>query len=288
MTRTYRAGRPTAPHDLKMPQYVTTWLGRRDRAVLAHGFTEAELKPTWWTNTLHEIGLTPDPTFTIAAPSISADGVPKLTRGALFDMARHLDTNSDDHEWLAFLWHVLAWGSGWSRRNNRARIHAFVDPESRKDRVALLRDAAEHARRGDPRAAYSVLIRRGGGRIPALGPAFFTKLLYFVSEDVTVHKAPSGGRRCVIFDARTARNLHAAGWTTLPHKGQNFSANWYTDTYVSYCDLLHRWAAEQTENSGAVVAPDELERGLFAGRAAVPGEIRSLRLMPRLPPEGQR
>jgi hypothetical protein len=273
MTRTHRAGRPTAPNDLKMPQYVTTWLGRRDRSVIAHGFTEAELKPTWWTNTLRSAGLAPGETFTVAAPS-TVDDVPKLTRGTLFDMAGGLDADSDDPEWLAFLWHVLAWGSGWSRRNNRDRIHAFVDPESRKERVSLLRDAAKYARSGDPRGAYSVLIRRGGGKIPALGPAFFTKFLYFVSENVSADEGSSDGRRCLIFDARVARSLHAAGWTTL-HRGQNFSANWYTDTYVSYCDLLHRWATERTEDWGTVVAPDELERAIFAGRAALPSEAGS-------------
>ena len=273
MTRTHRTARPTAPDDLRMPPYVTTWLGRRDRSVLAHGFTEGELKPTWWTGALHSAGLA-DEGFTITVPS-TADSVPKLTRGTLFDMATRLDVDSDGPEWLAFLWHVLAWGSGWSRRNNRERIHAFTDPEFRRERVSLLRDATKHARNGDPRGAYSALIRRGGGRIPGFGPAFFTKFLYFVSENVSAQEGSADRRRCLIFDARVARHLHAAGWMTLPHRGQDFSANWYTDTYVSYCDLVHRWAAERTEGWGHVVAPDEIERALFAGRAALHREVGS-------------
>lgn len=273
MTRTRTMGRPTAPDDLEVPQYVTTWLGRRDRSVLAHGFTESELGPTWWADAVRSEGLALDVSFAITLPS-TMDGVPRLTRHTLFEMADRLDASGDDGKWLAFLWHVLSWGSGRSRRNNRKRVHAFADPASRQERVSLLRHAAQHARRGDTRSAYSELIRRGGGKIPALGPAFFTKFLYFVTGDVHGEgAAPREDRRCLILDARVARSLHAAGWTTLPHRGQNFSATWYTETYVSYCDLLHRWANQQSEAIGTVVASDELERALFAGRAALQDEI---------------
>lgn len=273
MARTRTVTLPTPPNDVEIPQYVTAWLGHRDRTVLAHGFTEHELRPTWWANTVRSEGLAPDENFAITLPP-APDGVPRLTRRALFTMAGRLDPSGADGEWLAFLWHVLSWGSGRSRRNNRKRIHAFADPASRRDRVSLLRLAAQHARNGDARSAYSALIRRGGGMIPGLGPGFFTKFLYFATGGV-----PGGstrfddGSRCLILDARVARNLHGAGWTTLPHRGQNFSANWHTDTYVSYCDLLHRWAAQQTQTMGAVVAPDEIERALFAGRDPRPHEI---------------
>ncbi|GAB4085058.1 hypothetical protein GCM10028784_16880 [Myceligenerans cantabricum] len=273
MTRTRPAERPTAPEDLEIPPYVTTWLGHRDRSVLAHGFTQNELKTTWWTDAIRSEGLAPGKDVAITLPP-TMDGPSKLTRSALFDMAKRLDAHDDDDQWLVFLWHVLAWGSGRSRRNNRARIRAFADPANRGDRVLLLRQAAEHARGGDTRSAYSTLIRPGGGTIPAFGPAFFTKFLYFAAGDGPCGEAaPAEGRRCLIFDARVARNLHAAGWTTLPHRRSSFSANWYTDTYVSYCDLLHRWAVQQSELLGAPVAPDEFERALFTGRSAHPDEI---------------
>lgn len=45
---------------------------------------------------------------------------------------------------------------------------------------------------------------------------------------------------------------------------RTYSYNWYTATYVSYCELLERWAYQ----SGAEVTPDMFERALFdAGRA---------------------
>lgn len=273
MTRSQTAGRSTAPDDLRIPQYVTTWLGHRGQSVLAHGFTDDELRPTWWANTVSSEGIAAKGSFAIALAS-TVGGVPMLTRRALLEMAGRLTTSDDDSGWLEFLWHVLAWGSGRSRRNNRKRIRSFADSASGADRVSLLRLAAQHARDGDARAAYSSLIQRRGGRIPALGPAFFTKFLYFATANVSGEQAsPADSRGCLILDARVARNLHAAGWATLPHRGQNFSANWSTETYVSYCDLLHLWATQQTEALGTVIAPDELERALFTGREARSHEI---------------
>lgn len=94
--------------------------------------------------------------------------------------------------------------------------------------------------------------------IPGLGPAFFTKVLYFASETTT-------GTRCLILDARVAANLYSAGWKTLPHRGGNFSYNWFTTTYVDYCELLARWAEEASQELGTTVWPDEIERTLFEG-----------------------
>jgi hypothetical protein len=65
-----------------------------------------------------------------------------------------------------------------------------------------------------------------------------------------------------------ARSLYDAGWNTLPRSlsvaGWTCSYNWYTVTYVSYVELLRRWAEEVSSNPP--VAPDEIERALFDGR----------------------
>ena len=128
--------------------------------------------------------------------------------------------------------------------------------------MALLRDAASFARDGDVEAAYRTLIREGGGQIRGFGPAFFTKFLYFTSEG-------AGGTQCLILDARVAGRLAEAGWSSLPwSKRSGYSYNWYTATYVSYCDLLARWAQEESGSLGHEVWPDEIERTLFEGDAA--------------------
>jgi hypothetical protein len=122
---------------------------------------------------------------------------------------------------------VLVWGSGTSRRQNTRRLEAFADIASRGERISLLREAAGAAVDGDPHRAYGLLIRRGGGVIPALGPSYFTKFLYFAGAGAVAH-------RCAILDARVAQSLHGAGRSDLPDGW----ANWYTDTYASYCDVL--------------------------------------------------
>ena len=163
------------------------------------------------------------------------------------------DNVSDDDSLLCFLWHVLAWGSGTSRRNNDRRI------ASCKQHVPLLRDAFEASRSSEPRTAYGMLIRRGGAQIPHFGPAFFSKFLYFANDNSTP--------RCLILDARVARSLWNLGWSMAPkYRGHSFSYNWYTDTYVSYCALLESWAAASEHK----ITADMFERALFDGQFLQP------------------
>jgi hypothetical protein len=156
---------------------------------------------------------------------------------------------------------VLAWGSGTSRRNNSDRIAAFAKRDDRRENIELLRKAAQHARDASAREAYRCLIRQGRGQIDRLGPAFFAKFLYFVGQGAI-------GYPCLIIDARVAESLYEAGWK-LPRglidgRG-DYSFNWHTDTYVSYCALLKRWADEQSERRYQVIATDQIERSLFKG-----------------------
>jgi hypothetical protein len=246
-----------------MPEYVACRLGDRENFIQGHGFVESEIKPGWWNQSLKDEGLGQ---FAVSADP-NGSGSAKLTRGELFKLANTLETDTaGEHDYLKFLWHVLAWGSGTSRRNNLGRVRAFAATEDRCRNVDLLRKAADHAR-SSASAAYSCLIRRGGGKIEALGPAFFTKFLYFVGGG-------DPGHPCLILDARVAERLFVAGWDTLPrHRVRNpegretwsYSANWYTATYVSYCDLLKRWAEGASARLGHAIAPDEIERALFEG-----------------------
>ncbi|WP_448071044.1 8-oxoguanine DNA glycosylase OGG fold protein [Georgenia yuyongxinii] len=262
--------RPVAPDGMVVPQWVAARLdatgASHDELILQHGFTEDAIKPAWWQKKLTKAGLADEGTLAITFPSRRDDGTPVLTRGDLFTMATALrTTEKDDPEWLRFLWHVLAWGSGTSRRNNPARIEAFSDPELRKARVEYLREAAKHVWAGDPRRAYSALILPGKARIPRLGPAFFTKFLYFAAGG----SAPANGETtCLILDSRVVASLRTSGWESLP----SGNYNWYTDTYVSYCELLHRWARElNARNNTRPTSADEIERVLFEGQPSTWG-----------------
>lgn len=241
-----------------MPTYVRPKLGRRPSWVLGHGFGPESVGPAWWDRELVARQLSP------SVKIFDHYGDQRLTRSDLFRLGTAVtDPQAGDDDILTFLWHVLAWGTGGGQRGNRQRIAAFASPEERQRNLALLRTALAAAADGDPRTAYSTLIRPGRAAIRGLGPAFFTKALYFASEG-----AP--GTRCLILDARVAGNLHAAGWTSLPHRGTNFTYNWFTVTYVAYCELLERWAAEATQELGAKVCPDEIERALCQGTSGSP------------------
>ena len=247
---------PVPDSSLAMPKYVRSWLGDRPSTVLDHGFGPRKVGPEWWQRELA------GHTLSQSVSTFDHDGEERLTRSDLFRLgATAVQPDADDDAILTFLWHVLAWGTDGGQRGNRQRIAAFADPDGRERNLALLRAALEAAAVGDPRAAYSTLIRPGRAAIRGLGPAFFTKVLYFASEGTS-------GTRCLILDARVAGNLYAAGWTSLPHRGNNFSYNWFTTTYGAYCELLQRWAGEATQKRNTAIWPDEIERALFEGPAA--------------------
>lgn len=230
-------------------EHVSSWLGTRAETIDRHGFKISDSRVAWWNRELAEAGL-----GSLQVATQDVNGVPMLTRAVLFGLADGLVDDADDETYLNVLWHALIWGSGKSERLNRRRIQAFGDPGLRAERVGTLRESARLARAGKREDAYRTLIRRGGGKVPGLGPAFFTKFLYFASMGRT--ESP-----CLILDARVATVLHDAGWAELP-KG---SFNWYTTQYVSYCDLLDAWAAEQSAVRETAVRPDEIERALFDG-----------------------
>lgn len=227
--------RTVAPSGFQAPAYVASWLGDRQNTILHHGFTADQIGLGWWEATLSKTGLSG---FTVRIdPFHSGNG--KLTRSDLFRLGADA---SDEDKVLDLLLHVLAWGSGLSRRQNIARLSAFSSPHDRETNTALLLAARDHARGGtaeSTRLAYSTLVRSGGGKIPGLGPAFFTKFLYFAG-------GCAGSVPPLILDARVAGQLYGAGWTELPRSrnksGWGYSYNWYTDTYVSYCESIARWA----------------------------------------------
>ncbi|MBO1765930.1 hypothetical protein [Allobranchiibius sp. GilTou38] len=220
--------------------------------MLEHGFHEGSIGSVWWNKQLHIQGLGQ------RVGLFEHGGAQRLTGGDLFRLAQPASrSDATDNDVLTFLWHVLARGTGPSQRGNRQRIEAFVPPAARERNVARLKEANSHARDGDVAAAYRCLIRRGGGQIRGLGPAFFTKLLYFSSEGTP-------GTRCLILDARVAESLAEAGWSSLPCSSRNrYSYNWFTTTYDSYCKLLREWAETASNSRGSEVWPDEIERALF-------------------------
>jgi hypothetical protein len=100
---------------------------------------------------------------------------------------------------------------------------------------------------GDPVDAYLVM-NELGRRIKHLGPAFFTKALYFAAGP-----DPSGPVRPLILD----RNVVLALNTLAPHLDLHPDHRWTSAQYGAYLELAHQWA----DRCGT--APDVVERRLF-------------------------
>jgi hypothetical protein len=115
--------------------------------------------------------------------------------------------------------------------------------------VSELRRAAVAARTS-PADAYETLYPSGRTLLKYLGPAFFTKYLYFSGCGAEMHP-------CVILDRVTAAALRSRGWDGLG------SAGWSTSTYALYCELLTCWARDTGTRLGRVVSADEIECWLF-------------------------
>lgn len=133
---------------------------------------------------------------------------------------------------------ACVWGAGTGAQSVYRRVKVFThnEPDVLGFRLAA---ALEVLRESGPVAAYDAL--RGRLRISYLGPAFFTKFLYFAGYDSGSEPRP------LILDRFVARGL-GAGWPR---------AGWTSAQYGEYLRHVHAWAQE----SGA--APDAVELALF-------------------------
>jgi len=169
-----------------------------------------------------------------------------ISRGALFELAAMTDSVDGA---LRLLWHTLAWGGGKRARLMSKRLDSVAaNPESAARALA----AAAAKAQTSPADAYEVLYPSGCTLLKYLGPAFFTKYVYFAGGGVATHP-------CAILDSVVAANLRARGWNGLRPAG------WSAETYEQYCELLACWGRDASKRLSRPVAPDEIERSLFDG-----------------------
>ncbi|MFE1010032.1 hypothetical protein ACFW4M_01845 [Streptomyces sp. NPDC058794] len=152
---------------------------------------------------------------------------------------------------------ALVWGTGTKARsvNRRGLIFGRSTAEHIDDRLGTVLTVL---REQGAVAAYDKCRREE--RVPHLGPAFFTKFLYFAG-----YEDGAGFRRPLILDSVVSlalkdRRTVAEDW---PLSG------WTTAQYARYLDILHH----QAESAG--VRPDVVEAAWFAHgtwlRRSVPG-----------------
>lgn len=221
--------------EIHLPKQALSDLSVVDDHAWIHDHAISVGRP-WWTRTLAAHGL--DDTLTGET----------IRRTDIFTLA---DAAGDDPAAaLTLLWNALAWGSGDKRRNNKARIAAVAADPVRA--AALLQHAATLSRT-DPQAAYDLLYPRNRTAISDLGPAFFTKYLYFAGGGAPEHP-------CAILDENVAVALQkTCGWTSLPLKG------WLATAYQRYAVLLGMWADQHH-----LRRRDSIERWLFEAGKSLP------------------
>lgn len=152
-----------------VPEAARRWVTEHSRESKVHnqGFN---LSLDWWHDRLEEVP---------GGPVTSEDGLlsgkGRISRAYLFSLADDAVGDDTGTSALRLLWHTLLWGTGDGNRNNLQRIKAIAEDPHRS--ANLLRDAARISRR-HPREAFDIL-RPKRNAIRSLGPAFFTKYLYF-------------------------------------------------------------------------------------------------------------
>lgn len=184
-------------------------------------------EPAWW------------PAELDSCPRIAARH--RVDRSTVFRISRRSDTTEGRRHLLTA---ALVWGSGTKAQSVARRVRIFEESSSR-DIDARLEATLAVLREEGATAAYFAF--NNDHRIKYLGPAFFTKVLYFAGYD-----QPVGPWRPLILDSVVARALSGADTEWMwPGSG------WTTQHYQRYLSLVHDHAL----HTG--VQADQVEAALF-------------------------
>ncbi len=169
----------------------------------------------------------------------SLEGLPaELDRPATAGIVQR-NVESDDYA-AAFV-AAMVWGHGYSGYGPYRTAWALTSSRTPRSRpvepavVRRLRESCSMVRQEGPVASYRYLNNRG--HIAGLGPAFFTKWLYFSSAD----GRPYGDQAAPILDALITFWLRENAGVQLRY-GR-------TSDYETYLDLLHEWGTPHGRNA---------------------------------------
>lgn len=179
-------------------------------------------------------------------PAILNRPEPKLSvsRDNLFTLGESIETEDDA---VRFYVAVCAWGAGSSAQ----QVDRCLRPLGEIDAPQRLLTGLRLAKTETADEGYRAFNNYNRNRIKFLGPAFFTKLLYFAAGS----PKETDTRHPLILDMKVARSL---GWKK--------TSGWSTDEYTHYLDVVEelqrRWCPE--------LPTDVIEYTLFYGGAIAP------------------
>ncbi|MEU2261358.1 hypothetical protein ABZ557_13975 [Streptomyces sp. NPDC019645] len=168
---------------------------------------------------------------------------PRVDRRTVFEIARRSDIAEGRRHLLVA---ALVWGTGTKAQSVTRRARIFAESPER-DIEACLATVLDVLRDEGAVAAYSAF--RNGQRIQFLGPAFFTKVLYFAG-----YESPAGVHRPLILDSVVSRALRSTSADGITWPGHG----WTTEKYAQYLSVVHEHA------EAADTLPDQVEAALFS------------------------
>jgi hypothetical protein len=186
----------------------------------------ARYRSEWWTRYLDN-DLAYFWPAQLDKPEPDERGYRWVSRDDVFAIA---STDSDHRELhtavAAYVWGVAHWAF-----QVRLRVRAFTLNSSTVE--AKLRRAASILEHGGPVEAYDVMLGGDTGpdgtRIPHMGPAYFTKFLYFIGYHDHAHDM-----RPLILDRRVATALRQRGEFDQAAPNEAWPTSLY-EQYLTYC-----------------------------------------------------
>ena len=170
--------------------------------------------------------------------------VENLSRADVFDLAASARSSNTDEDLYSLFWHVMAWGIVGSFRNAAPMAREAQTPEGRDKIVKAMRRASTLSYAGELQEAYATFNTRL--KVRQLGPAFFTKMIYFTGD------RDSGRPRGLVLDDRVRGALFALTGQWYGAEGSKAAKS-----YDKYCREIH----DQAEKASATV--DAVENRLY-------------------------
>ncbi len=210
--------------------------------VLAQGFA---FKPSWWRRYVEPPWW---PEALDRLPEVlGRPGYRRITRRDVFALS--VDRTPEGR--VGLLLGAYIWGTGESAFLVGRRVRTFTRTPIEAVGKRLV-TAADLMHTAGPIAAYESLLSRQANHVKFMGPAFFTKYLYYAGG-----LQPTTRPQPLILDKFVARALDAnfGGWALRGN-------GWSGATYGRYLRL----AAEMAEQEGSPATPAGVEFALFKAR----------------------